>query len=120
MLEHYSKSQMYSGSFKGAVLLDRPMLLFSTDNDPLCVLLNSIIPQKTHRPSTDLPMSEDMEDSIHDFLKLLGTHVLYLWNIHHGFSTCFLCGVQVVILPRYRTIKKTTKTEHNTILLTYS
>jgi hypothetical protein len=99
---------MYSGSFKGAVLLDRPMLLFSTDNDPLCVLLNSIIPQKTHRPSTDLPMSEDMisEDSIHDFLKLLGTHVLYPWNIHHGFSTCFPCGVQVVILPRYRTIKK--------------
>jgi hypothetical protein len=40
----YSKSQMNSGSVKGAVLLDRPMLLFSIDNDSLCVLLNSIIP----------------------------------------------------------------------------
>jgi hypothetical protein len=33
--ETYSKSQMYSGSFKGAVLLERPMLLFSIDNDSL-------------------------------------------------------------------------------------
>ena len=42
--ENYSKSQMYSGSFRGAVLLDKAMLLFSIDNDSLCVLLNSIIP----------------------------------------------------------------------------
>jgi hypothetical protein len=67
-------------------------------------------------------MSEDIisEDSIHDFLKLLGTHVIYLWNIHHGFSTCFPCGVQVVILLRYRTIKKTTKPNIILFYLTYS
>lgn len=40
----YSKSQMNSGSVKGAVLLDRPMLLFSKEKDSLWVLLNNIIP----------------------------------------------------------------------------
>jgi hypothetical protein len=37
------------------------MLLFSKDNDSLCVLLNNIIPWKTQRPSTGLPIVEDIQ-----------------------------------------------------------
>jgi hypothetical protein len=37
------------------VALTKPMLLFSKDNDLLCVLLNNIIPWKTQRLSTGLP-----------------------------------------------------------------
>ena len=37
------------------------MLLFSKDNDSLCVLLNNIIAWKTQRPSTGLPIEEDTQ-----------------------------------------------------------
>ena len=37
------------------------MLLLSKANDSLCVLLNNIIAWKTQRPSTDLPIEEDIQ-----------------------------------------------------------
>jgi hypothetical protein len=57
---YYFINQILRGSLP-TISLTKPMLLFNKDDDSLCVLLNNIIPWKTQRPSTGLPILEDIQ-----------------------------------------------------------